>query len=252
MCGPKQAREIVIADASEDGHVIVRPEQPLAVSPGHDELAPCSPQDPGYHGQPLGSLTGIMATTVGDSSDEGGSNPTMREPLLVILSWLRSEGIGRRQRGNHEPFLRDAQNLHNALCGEVRKRKDAICSRHKDLQKYAGIETELSIGLELKRDEIENGHHISTARASRSHIGVGCMKDLVVHASKAALSVQQVAHMSSPAAPHRQAELCHVECLALSGLQHGLNVASIAPVGPGSRQGRDIDRNSDLVSGSRV
>jgi hypothetical protein len=74
------------------------------------------------------------------------------------------------------------------------------------------------------------------------------MKNLAVHASKAALSVQQVAHVSSPAASRWQAQLLHAEFFSLGRQQHSSHVASIAAIGPRPSQGRDVDRNSDLVS----
>jgi hypothetical protein len=187
-------------------------------------------------------------TAVGDSRDKGMSDSATREPLLRTVSGLRLERTSRRQRRNNEPVLRDTQNLHDAACRELRKRNDAVCARHKSLQKDVGIETELSIAVELERNEIVNGHHIATSRTHRAHIGIGCMKNLAVHASKAALSVQQVAHVSSPAASRWQAQLLHAEFFSLGRQQHSSHVASIAAIGPRPSQGRDVDRNSDLVS----
>jgi hypothetical protein len=74
------------------------------------------------------------------------------------------------------------------------------------------------------------------------------MEDLVVHASKAALFVHEVAHVLHPAASRRQAQLCHPEMFSLGCQQHGAHVAAIAPIRPRPGQRRDVDRNSNLVS----
>jgi hypothetical protein len=74
------------------------------------------------------------------------------------------------------------------------------------------------------------------------------MKHLVVHASKSALPVQQVEHVVSPASPNRQVQLFHMKLLSFGRKQDGANVTSKAAIGPGPRQGRDIDDNRDLVA----
>jgi hypothetical protein len=188
-----------------------------------------------------------MNTAVRHTRDKGLPDPMTREPLPRTVSGLRLERTSRRQRRNNEPVLRDTENLHNATCRELRKRKDAVCARHKPLQKYVGIETKLPIAVQLERNEIENGHYIATSRLSRGHIGTRCVKDLVVHASKAALSVQQVAHMLSPATSRWQAQLLDAELFSLRRQQHGSHVASTAAIGSRPSQRRDVDRDSDLV-----
>jgi hypothetical protein len=52
----------------------------------------------------------------------------------------------------------------------------------------------------------------------------------------------------SPAASRWQAQLLHAELFSLGRQQHGSHVASIAAIASGPGQGRDVDRNSDLVS----
>jgi hypothetical protein len=74
------------------------------------------------------------------------------------------------------------------------------------------------------------------------------VEDVVVHPPKAALSVKQVVHVLSPSASRWQPQLGDAKVFALGRQQHCSHIASIAAIGPRPRQGRHIDRNSDLAS----
>lgn len=243
--GPKQAREIRVAQTPHREQVAASTKQPLAFWTSHHQLYTCSSQGLPNRRQPVESLARVVNPPIGHAHDEWITDPEPREQSAMILSRAGTEGVRGRQRGNDQPISRYVQDGRDSICGELRKRKYALGTRHELLQEKPRVEAGLLVVGQLERNEIQHGDDVATPRVSRARIWVGRVENVVVVGQEVALPVHEITDILRTTAAHSQGARPYTKMLVFRRCENGSGVASEAAISSRSTQRRRLDYHAE-------